>query len=91
MSKRTDAPYRSRPSRAWLKSKNPASEAVRKTHNPPKLNNAWWRCTRTENCNPPVQDIRPMLAKVAWQHRYRRVLPQLMRSKSGLDFEVVEK
>jgi hypothetical protein len=25
-----------------------------KTHNAPKLNNAWWRCTRTENCNPPV-------------------------------------
>src|ERR1700676_4205734 len=24
------------------------------THNAPKLNNAWWRCTRTENCNPPV-------------------------------------
>jgi len=29
-SKRIDAPYRSGPSRAWLKSKNPASEAVRR-------------------------------------------------------------
>jgi ATP-dependent DNA ligase len=28
VSKRTDAPYRSGPSMAWLKSKNPASEAV---------------------------------------------------------------
>ena len=28
VSKRTDAPYRSGPSRVWLKSKNPASEAV---------------------------------------------------------------
>jgi bifunctional non-homologous end joining protein LigD len=28
VSKRTDAPYRSGPSRIWLKSKNPASEAV---------------------------------------------------------------
>jgi ATP-dependent DNA ligase len=27
-SKRTDAPYRSGPSRTWLKSKNPASDAV---------------------------------------------------------------
>ena len=30
VSKRTDAPYRSGPSKAWLKSKNPASEAVRR-------------------------------------------------------------
>ena len=30
VSKRIDAPYRSGPSRAWLKSKNPASEAVRR-------------------------------------------------------------
>ena len=30
VSKRTDAPYRSEPSRTWLKSKNPASEAVRR-------------------------------------------------------------
>ena len=30
VSKRTDAPYRSGPSRTWLKSKNPASEAVRR-------------------------------------------------------------
>ena len=30
VSKRTDAPYRSGPSRSWLKSKNPASEAVRR-------------------------------------------------------------
>jgi len=30
VSKRTDAPYRSGPSRAWLKSKNPASVAVRR-------------------------------------------------------------
>ena len=29
VSKRTDAPYRSGPSKVWLKSKNPASEAVR--------------------------------------------------------------
>ena len=29
VSKRTDAPYRSGPSRTWLKSKNPASAAVR--------------------------------------------------------------
>ena len=29
MSKRADAPYRSGPSKTWLKSKNPASEAVR--------------------------------------------------------------
>jgi bifunctional non-homologous end joining protein LigD len=27
VSKRTDAPYRSGPSKMWLKSKNPASEA----------------------------------------------------------------
>jgi ATP-dependent DNA ligase len=30
VSKRVDAPYRSGPSRPWLKSKNPASEAVRR-------------------------------------------------------------
>jgi len=30
VSKRTDAPYRSGPSRTWLKSKNPASETVRR-------------------------------------------------------------
>jgi len=30
VSKRTDAPYRSGPSKAWLKAKNPASEAVRR-------------------------------------------------------------
>ena len=30
VSKRTDAPYRSGPSVAWLKSKNPASAAVRR-------------------------------------------------------------
>ena len=30
VSKRIDAPYRSGPSRAWLKSKNSASEAVRR-------------------------------------------------------------
>jgi bifunctional non-homologous end joining protein LigD len=30
ISKRTDAPYRSGPSMVWLKSKNPASEAVRR-------------------------------------------------------------
>ena len=29
VSKRTDAPYRSGPSKVWLKSKNPATEAVR--------------------------------------------------------------
>jgi bifunctional non-homologous end joining protein LigD len=30
LSKRTDAPYRSGPSKTWVKSKNPASEAVRR-------------------------------------------------------------
>ena len=30
VSKRLDAPYRSGPSKAWLKSKNPLSEAVRR-------------------------------------------------------------
>jgi ATP-dependent DNA ligase len=30
VSKRIDAPYRSRPSQAWVKSKNPDSEAVRR-------------------------------------------------------------
>jgi bifunctional non-homologous end joining protein LigD len=30
VSKRTDPPYRSGPSRTWLKSKNPASVAVRR-------------------------------------------------------------
>ena len=30
VSKRIDAPYRGGPSRTWLKSKNPASEAVRR-------------------------------------------------------------
>jgi ATP-dependent DNA ligase len=30
VSKRVDAPYRSRPSKTWLKSKNPASAAVRR-------------------------------------------------------------
>ena len=30
VSKRKDAPYRSGPSETWLKSKNPASEAVRR-------------------------------------------------------------
>ena len=30
VSKRTDAPYRGGPSKVWLKSKNPASEAVRR-------------------------------------------------------------
>jgi bifunctional non-homologous end joining protein LigD len=31
VSKRLDAPYRSGPSKTWLKSKNPLSEAVRRT------------------------------------------------------------
>jgi ATP-dependent DNA ligase len=30
VSKRLDSPYRSGPSKVWLKSKNPASEAVRR-------------------------------------------------------------
>ena len=30
VSKRTDAPYRSWPSKAWVKAKNPASAAVRR-------------------------------------------------------------
>ena len=30
VSKRTDAPYRSGPSKLWVKTKNPASEAVRR-------------------------------------------------------------
>ena len=30
VSKRVDSPYRSGPSKTWLKSKNPASEAVRR-------------------------------------------------------------
>ena len=30
VSKRTDAPYRSAPSKTWLKAKNPESEAVRR-------------------------------------------------------------
>ena len=30
VSKRVDSPYRSGPSKVWLKSKNPASEAVRR-------------------------------------------------------------
>jgi ATP-dependent DNA ligase len=30
VSKRLDAPYRSGPSKVWLKSKNPLSEAVRR-------------------------------------------------------------
>jgi ATP-dependent DNA ligase len=30
VSKRIDAPYRSGPCKTWLKSKNPASEAVRR-------------------------------------------------------------
>ncbi len=30
VSKRTDAPYRSGPSRSWVKVKNPASDAVRR-------------------------------------------------------------
>jgi ATP-dependent DNA ligase len=30
VSKRLDAPYRSGPSKTWLKSKNPLSEAVRR-------------------------------------------------------------
>jgi ATP-dependent DNA ligase len=30
VSKRTDAPYRSGPSKVWLKAKNPASEAMRR-------------------------------------------------------------
>ena len=30
VSRRVDAPYRSGPSKTWLKSKNPASEAVRR-------------------------------------------------------------
>ena len=30
LSKKMDAPYRSGPSKAWLKSKNPASDAVRR-------------------------------------------------------------
>jgi hypothetical protein len=34
-------------------------------HNAAKLNNAWWRCTRTGNCNTPAQHIRVRLAKVA--------------------------
>ena len=32
VSKRVDAPYRSGLSKAWGKSKNPASEAVRREH-----------------------------------------------------------
>ena len=31
VSKRTDAPYRSGPSKTWVKTKNPASEAVRRS------------------------------------------------------------
>ena len=30
VSKRTDAPYRSGPSKVWVKAKNPASDAVRR-------------------------------------------------------------
>ena len=30
VSKRVDAPYRSGPSKAWVKTKNPASDAVRR-------------------------------------------------------------
>jgi len=30
VSKRTDAPYRSGPSKTWVKTKNPASAAVRR-------------------------------------------------------------
>ena len=30
LSKRVDSPYRSGPSKTWLKSKNPASDAVRR-------------------------------------------------------------
>jgi hypothetical protein len=26
------------------------------THNVPKLNNAWWRCTRTGNCNTQLRE-----------------------------------
>ena len=40
VSKRTDAPYRSGPSKVWLKSKNPASEAVRREREEE------WRYTR---------------------------------------------
>ncbi len=32
LSKRLDAPYRSGPSKTWLKSKNPLSEVVRRPH-----------------------------------------------------------
>ena len=37
VSKRIDAPYRSGPSRTWLKSKNPASEAVRREREEDRL------------------------------------------------------
>jgi hypothetical protein len=33
---------------------SPARRRLAETHNAPKLNNAWWRCTRAGNCNPPV-------------------------------------
>jgi hypothetical protein len=35
-------------------------------HNAPKLNNAWWRGTRTGNCNPPVPLSLRRLPKVQW-------------------------
>jgi bifunctional non-homologous end joining protein LigD len=37
VSKRTDAPYRSGPSKAWVKSKNPESAAVRR-----EREEEWW-------------------------------------------------
>ena len=46
VSKRTDAPYRSGPSKAWLKSKNPASEAVRREREEE------WRSTRRPPAAP---------------------------------------
>ena len=35
------------------------------TRNAAKLNNAWWRCTRSGNCNTPAQSIRSGPVKVA--------------------------
>ena len=48
VSKRTDAPYRSGPSKLWLKSKNPAGEALRREDVPtsPLQPNGQRRCSR---------------------------------------------
>jgi hypothetical protein len=57
VSKRTDAPYRGGPSKMWLKSKNPTSEAVRRERETSALYRSNIRHIRFCRIDP-VMDVR---------------------------------